>query len=338
MLRRRGLAAGGLAALLLLLLGVLAAWLYSGRAAGPAAALDPDSGPAVREARRTPVLPTPAPGEPAAPLPASLRGTDVAGGLVVDRDGRFRATEDALELFDYYLAASGEEPLVTLRARIQAAIDARLDGDAAAAARELLDRYLAYRESVRDLVAEGLDGWSLERRFQHLRELRRGFFTPAEVEGLFADEEGRQERDLERRRLVSDPALDPDERARLLATLEAASPAVEEAPRAAIRLRADEERLRGEGASDAEIRALREERFGPEAAERLALLDQRRASWSQRQAAWHEELSQLRAGGAGEEVIGRRRSERFSGPELLRAAANEPKAPAADEPEAPVPR
>src|SRR5690606_31538797 len=61
-----------------------------------------------------------------APLPASLRGTDVPGGLAVDAAGHFRATRDALDLFDYYFSASGEEPDEQIRRRIEAEIDGRL--------------------------------------------------------------------------------------------------------------------------------------------------------------------------------------------------------------------
>src|SRR5262249_39840908 len=83
------------------------------------------------------------------PRPRSLRGTRVDGGLAVDAAGRFMATPDARRLFDYFLATAGEETPERIRARIVAAIEQRLSGDAARDATALLDRYLAYRERAR---------------------------------------------------------------------------------------------------------------------------------------------------------------------------------------------
>ena len=307
--------AGVLAALLLL--AVAAWWLLQPE---PPRAPAAESAPQAKTVARAPELPPP-PGLP--DPPASLRGTDVPGGFVVDASGTFRPTPDALELFDYYLSATGEESDAAIRARIEAAIDARLDGAANAAARDLLRRYLDYREGVRELVEQGLAGWSLERRFQHLRELRRGYFTPAELDALFAAEEERLQRDLEARRVARDPELDPEARARRLEAIEAARPERAQLAQAALRLREQEARMRAEGASDAEIRALREEIFGPEAAERLAELDRQRAAWNARMDEWRETLGRLEEEGADAEEIARARSERFSGPELRRAEALE---------------
>jgi lipase chaperone LimK len=273
-----------------------------------------------------------APGGPATrplpPLPASLSGTEADGGLVVDGDARFVVTPDALDLFDYFLAASGEEPLAVIRARIEREIERRLPPDARPFARDLLARYLAYREALRDLYEN--EHWadrSLERRFQRIRELRREHFRPEEREALFAAEEERWRVDLERRRVAADPSLSEDERARRLEALDARLPAevreAREVALAALRLRQDETALRARGASDAEIHALREQRFGSEAAERLAALDRRRAAWDARVGDWMRERERLRAAGAGPEEVAAQRAERFRGAERQRVRALE---------------
>jgi lipase chaperone LimK len=72
------------------------------------------------------VAPSPAPTEPdsasretaaapPAPRPESLAGTEPDGALVVDAAGVFVATPDAIDFFDYYLSAFGEEPLEETR-------------------------------------------------------------------------------------------------------------------------------------------------------------------------------------------------------------------------------
>lgn len=262
------------------------------------------------------------------PLPASLAGTGVDGDLRVDGEGRFVATPDAIDLFDYFLAASGEESLALIRARIEREIETRLPPDARADARDLLERYLAYREALREEAsAEGLAEASLEQRFQRIRELRRGWFDAAEREALFAAEEERWRVDLERRRVATDPGLTAEERARRLAALDAELPAEiregREAALAATRLRRDEASLRDRGASDAEIDALREERFGREAADRLAELDRRRSDWDRRMARWLTERDRLEAAGIPPQEIAAQRALRFQGPELQRVLALE---------------
>lgn len=279
------------------------------------------------------VAPVGSSGDPpraAAPLPASLEGTEPDGGLVVDAAGSFVPTRDALDLFDYYLAASGEEPDAAIRARIEAAIAARLADPGPALA--LLDRYLAYREAARALfVDENAAELSLERRLQRIRELRREHFGAELAEALFGEEEERWRVDVERLRVARDPALGEAERAARLAALEAELPAAvreaRDAATAALALRRDEARLRAAGGSEAEVHALREARFGPAAAERLAALDRARAEWDARVAAYRAERERIVAREsdpvARDAAIADLREAHFAGAERLRLEALE---------------
>lgn len=246
-----------------------------------------------------------------------------------DADGRFVPTRDALDLFDYFLAAGGEEPGAQIRARIEAAIAAALDDPGPALA--LLDRYLAYREDVRAWF-ERADAASLplERRLQRIRELRRAHLGAELAETLFGEEEARWRVDVERLEVLRDPALAPEERARRLEALDAELPApvreARDAATAALVLRRDEARLRAEGASDAEIGALREARFGAEAAARLTALDEARGAWNVRVAAWRAERERVAEEHAGDAAaraaaIAALREARFEGPERLRVEA-----------------
>ncbi|HVH07622.1 MAG TPA: lipase secretion chaperone, partial [Myxococcota bacterium] len=196
------------------------------------------------------------------PVPASLAGTEPAGGLRVDAGGHFVPGREALDLFDYYFSASGEEPDATIRMRILAAIRARLEGPAVAEAEAFFARYLAYREAAEALFASEPASDDLDRRFQRVREIRREAFGPALAADLFAEEEAIAAIDLERRRVAQDRTLASDERARRLAALDAELPDAEREARAAVRqaveLRAAEAALRAAGASAAEIQAERE--------------------------------------------------------------------------------
>lgn len=318
MSRRRAALALGLG---LVLLGALASWRGAGERGRPGAR--PAAVAAARPAPRP--LPSADSSKPAPPppLPRSLRGTDVDGALAVDADGHFVPTPDAIALFDYFLAASGEEPPEMIRARIEAEIDRRLAPEAAAEARALLDRYLGFREALRALAEGGAVPAELERRLQWIRELRREHFGAETAAALFAEEETVAMLDLERRRVALDPALEAEEREAALEAIDAALPehvrAVRERTRAPSRVHAEVAALREAGASDAEVHAVRAEAFGDEAAERLAALDAERAAWAARLDAYRaERAALLEAGEADPAALDALRARHFDEREQLR--------------------
>ena len=204
------------------------------------------------------------------PLPESLRGTEIDGGLTVDANGNFVPTPDAIALFDYFLAARGEESEAVIRARIIALIRGRLDGDAMTDAEALLDTYLGFRDELRRLAAASEAPSDPEQRLQWLRELRRKHFGEAAAESLFGAGEEVARIDLERRRIALDSSIEPQERRERLDALDEQLPdSVRAARRSAPapkRAHDEIEALRQAGGSDAEIFALREQRFGREAA------------------------------------------------------------------------
>lgn len=216
-------------------------------------------------------------------LPASLDGTDVDGALAVDAQGRFLVNPETRAFFDYFLTATGEESPDQIRARIVTAIESRLPPDAAHAAIDLLHRYLTYRGRAQRILAAAA---APEERVQQLHALRRAVFGVADAEALFADEEARDGVTVERLRIAADPSLSPEERQARVQALEAQLPEAERAARKAALLPAqlarDEAQLRAAGGSDAEVRAVREAAVGPEAADRLDVLDRQRADWQAR--------------------------------------------------------
>ena len=264
--------------------------------------------------QRGPLAPVPAPVPIAAPTPssaaapaapdapvASLRDTEVDGGLGVGPDGRFRPSREALALFDYFLSATGEELPAQTRARIEAEIARRLPPEAAPDALAFFAQYLAYRAEAEQLAREVRVAGSadLERRLQWVRELRRKHFGAELASTLFGDEERAVEIALERRRVASDASLSESERRAELDALEQELPASVRAAREAAtlpaRLAEKERALRAAGGGDAELRALREETVGPEAAERLAALDEARAAWTRRIDAYRVERDRVLA-------------------------------------------
>lgn len=221
-------------------------------------------------------------------LPGSLEGTEADGALEADASGHLRVTLELRRLFDHYLAASGEEPLATMRARIVAALAAKLPATAAAEAAAILDRYLGYREAARGL-APGSDP---KAGLDAVHALRAQWFAPEVARAFFAEEEAATYAALERRDVLADRGLTAAERDRRLAELEARLPArvraAREAALAPIKEMQHEEQLRAAGASEAQITASRTAAFGADGAARLAELDKAHA-------AWDAKLAQFRA-------------------------------------------
>lgn len=263
--------------------------------------------------------------------PASLRGSAVDGGLVVDADGRFFPTPDALRLFDYFLSASGEEPQEVLVARIRAEIDRRLPAAAVADAHRLLDRYLEYRQRVRALAEAG-DAGDPGERLAMLHALRVEILGEETAAALFAREEAVDAVAIDRMEVASHGELAPEERERRLVELEADLPPAERArrreARVALDLRQVETEALANGASEDDLQALRESAVGADAAERLAALDRSRAEWRSRLDSYREARAGIEADASLDEAARARaiaslRAERFTETELLRVDALE---------------
>jgi len=281
---------------------------------------------ALNEAMRE--RPVPPPAKRPAP-PPSLRDTETDGALPVDADGHLVVAVAVRRLFDYFLSASGEESPEELRQRIGAEIESRLTDPARAEALRLLDRYLEYRERARALHIGGAASADLGARLDQIHALRRDVFGPAEAEALFGDEEALDFVAVAMHEVARD-IDDPAERAARLIDLEAQLPAEVRAAREAAmlpsRLAASEEALRAAGGSDEEIRVLREEIVGAEAAARLADLDQRRAAWQERVDEYRAERDAIEADAALSGAEKQRRidaliAERFQRPEQARVRA-----------------
>jgi lipase chaperone LimK len=273
---------------------------------------------------------------PVPELPASLRNTDVDGGLLVDSDGQFTPTNDALEMFDYFFTGLGEESQEDVIARIVAEIHKTLEPAAAAQALAFLQNYLDYRQQAGGLSQQAADGDSLLTQFERLRALRRQIFGQEIADQLFGDDEALTQIRLEQQDIAEDSSLSDDERRQriqelnqqLLDSLPPEAVAARERAQAPAQLLKDEELLRQQGSSAEEVNAMRVERFGEEAAGRLADLDRKREAWqgriddyvSQRQAI-EDDLSISQAERLS--AIAKLRNSNFSGSERLRVDALE---------------
>ncbi|MTW13703.1 lipase chaperone [Pseudoduganella eburnea] len=273
----------------MLLAALLAFALWAAGAGGPA-----PQGPVGGAAPRQQL-----PASPPAPFVPSMAGTQP--------DGRVQATGDNLRidaelrhLFDYYLSALGETELPAIRAGIEQELSRRLQPAAAAQARRLLGQYLAYKRALSE-VADGRRGpgeaapraalaAAARGRLLAMQSVRQRYFTPAESAGLFGDSDARDQDAVARLEAMDDKTLTPAQRQERLAEADRRLPPElreeREAPLRVLKLEQQVASARAAGASEDDIYRLRASAIDPQAAGRLAQLDQEQAEWQRRIAAY----------------------------------------------------
>ncbi len=231
---------------------------------------------------------------PHQPVP-SQQGT-VADGSVRSIQGVLRTDEGLRRLFDYYLASLGERSLVATRAALAEQLARTLDPAQTQSALALFDRYLGYRRALGTLSAPDK---SAAGQLAAMRRLRKNYFSDAEAQGLFGNEDRYNDFTLALTALRADASLDAATRTQRIAELEAALPAdlreARRAPLAHLALAAQEQALREQGGNEDELYRLRSQAVGQAGADRLADLDQRNEAWQNRIRDWHTEQARLNA-------------------------------------------
>nr|WP_229519238.1 lipase secretion chaperone [Massilia rhizosphaerae] len=264
---------------------------------------------------------------PAQPFVPSLRGTRPDGAVQVAQDDSVVADARLIELFDYYLSAVGEKSPDAVRAEIERELDRTLKPAAAAAAKRVLARYIAYRQALAALGADpklsGPDAAALKRRMAALSSLRAHYFSQREIAAIFGREDAANADALARMEVREDRTLTAQQKRERLAALDASLPAdvraAREAPLKIVHVEEEAERLRASGAGDDDVFRLRAEAFGADAAQRLAAVDRDEAAWKRRIDAY---LAQRR-GVRDEAALAALRNRMFSPNEQRRLAAYE---------------
>lgn len=228
------------------------------------------------------------PYEPLKTLPSSFSGTTVDGVFRVDDEGNLIISEDIRRIFDYFLAAVGEEPLRASVDRLRAYIAAQLPADAREHALSLLNQYLDYKRELilleRDLPQlANLD--ALRQREAAVQALRARMFDAETQQAFFGREEAYNHFTLQRLSIVHDSRLDDAAKAAAVDQLRDSLPAQMQdmvLPQLQNDLRRQTAQLRAAGANAGQIRQLRQQLVGAEATQRLEALDQQRQTWKKR--------------------------------------------------------
>lgn len=280
-----------------------------------------------RDLRETPTARLADPG----PLPPSLQGARHGVALRMDERGKLILQADLLHLFDFYLAGREEEGLDKVLRRIHRDLAAQLREPALDQARDLLRRYVDYRIELQELpeAGAGLDAVVLRQRLDALNAVRQRYFSAEEYALFFARENAEDEYRVQRLALSRQDGLSDEQRDLALAELELQLPDDVRAARAESSrygdLYATTQALQAQGASAEEIRQVREQSLGSEAADALAELDLQQAAWQQRLADYAAERNRLRDSGLDnsqlQAAIAELQASRFDERERLRVQA-----------------
>jgi len=238
------------------------------------------------------------------PLPDSLEGTIMANALVVDEDGNLRVSSDIRRVFDYFLSTVNEEPLETVLARINEYLEYHLKNPALNQAKDILGGYIGLKKALYDFEIERSElmklyldevqltqsGGSklllLEEQLQARNELRAQHLSLEVYEAFYEDEQIFDQYTLDRMKVMADTSLSKSEQQAELDQIDNVAPEhlvlARQETQITDTLKKRTALLQEQGADDGDIRALRTEMFGEEAADRFDELDKKRAEWKQR--------------------------------------------------------
>lgn len=234
-------------------------------------------------------------------LPASLRDVEVDGGLMADAQGHLILDNNVRRLFDFFLTATGAEAPGTPESRIRAYIDTHLQGPAAAEAHRVLNDYLAMQQALKALPSQTpaasngdqLDPAALRARKAEIQAIRQQHLGPEAYNAFFEQDDVYDNFSLSRLEIAQDQSLSPLERSERIAALEQTLPdELRESVQSLSRLQSLNSLTRDwqtSGGSDAELRQIRENLVGAEAADRLEALDNQSSNWNARINTWLEE-------------------------------------------------
>lgn len=234
----------------------------------------------------------------------SMEGTSVDGKMTQNADGELIVSADLRLMFDYYLAATGEKSLQEIIAEIEKELEKKLGRSAAIEAKDLLLRYIRYKEALADIEKtsahshlSGNAAAAIRLRLQSMQEARKLFFSSKESNAMFGFDDAYDMDAISRLEISQNNALSEAQKRDRMKALDAAmSPALreaKEAPYQVVRLEEYARELRTRGASEDEVYRMRAAATSAEAAARLAQVDREEAEWKTRIAAYLNEKRRI---------------------------------------------
>lgn len=245
-------------------------------------------------------------------LPASLKGTQVDGEIIIDEHKQLVVTEGLRRLFDYFLSALGEEEEAVIFARVERYIRHHTPEPAASQAVAIFGNYVAYLKALPDIEKRygnlqlqasksgELDLNAIAQQKQEVASLRQQYFDKTTIEAFFGAEDNYDDYSIEMVRINQNEQMSEAQKQA------ARQDYVSRLPDGAIKtnilqqanlneLMIRTERMKAAGASPEALYNMRRELVGVPAAERLAQVDQEDADFDQRFQQLHSQKQQILA-------------------------------------------
>lgn len=231
------------------------------------------------------------------PLALSLRGTKIPAYFETDTDGNLIVTNSIKSVIEYFLAATGEEPIDVIIGRIEEYFGYQLEEPALSQALDVLVEYIGYKEALLELEelasarnAESTKGHSYLEMFELRSDIRVNNLSPVVYEAFFGDEDKLDLYTAKLLELKHESRSGADTSMDALQELELLLPDSEQIIKLRERIREQISQAKEQGASEQELYTLRASAYGHEAAERFAKADKKSEIWNQR----YKEYSALR--------------------------------------------
>ncbi len=262
------------------------------------------------------------------PLPTlapSLQGTQVDCPLQVDGQGQLVLTVGIRSCFDYFLSSLGEKTEAQLVADIRLYLSSTLPATALPYALKLLDQYIAYMHAPKQPMeqAKTVTPELLQTAVDSIKNVRRQFFTPLEVEVFFGNDEAYDQFNIDKMKVNADKSLSADQKAKKIAALLDKQPAaLADSIRPLMQyaeLQDLTKEIKARGGSAEELHQMRESLVGSAAANRLDQLDTDNAQWQKQVDGYLAARDQVKAANSDpksqQAAIAALRNQTFSTPE-----------------------
>lgn len=234
-------------------------------------------------------------------LPSSLRGLREPSALDISADGLLIINSKIIGLFDFYLAATGEEALSDIAIRVNGHLTNSLPPKAAKQAQRIFENYVQYLNQVTMLKeryqqsASTLE--SIVMAKQEISDIRSQYFSDQMVESFWGKSDQYEQYMLSVVALNKDKDLTPEQKLYALEHINAQAPLWLITQRAkANKLNEYRQRykeMEAEGADKVQLNEFAYAQFGDQAAQRLSALQETRDNWEAKLAQYRIQLDTI---------------------------------------------
>ncbi|EKU70363.1 proteobacterial lipase chaperone protein [Acinetobacter pittii] len=185
-----------------------------------------------------------------------------------------------------------------------------MPAEAAKYAIYLLNQYVAYNHALKNLTPESnfsaTDYNAYQRLVNQINGFQQKYFKPEEIKALFGNERNLNQFNIDQMRIYADKSLSTEEKATQISQLidklpENLGPGVKTAMQFQ-ELQQLTQEIKGKGGTAEDIRTMRENLLGTEAAQRLEKVDQEEAVWGQQVNSYLNERDQILQTGMSNET------------------------------------